>query len=327
MFDGIEHLIIFDVSPVIIRYNKINIELLKSTNKESYKNLRWDSNFSEWENISKNLTEEDFKWWNENIRNIKGYDLPESLNRYGVANRYIKVRQKLMAIFPKVSRKFNNYDKEFLTNVSWSDIEKFQQDSKDPLTKEEFEWFDQEKKYPESCVQKFINNPSQAVDWGQVIDYRAGNYLFDDKLYKRLHDLVLKNGILVVQADLTKGTGINLIVNEIKKLRSKIAILDMDNLYRYEYMGEEKFRIALLKLLDLGTKDSILILMSNYKDYPCAQFSIYVGFTFDNVRRWPTDPFFDVFINSLPSDILPLLDGRLYEGKDELPLYLTNAAF
>lgn len=322
MFEGIDHLIIFDISPDIIRFDSINRELLKAPNKEAYKKLRWESSYTEWQSTSKLLTEEDFHWWQENVRNMKGYDLPENLNRYGQGNKFIKVRKKLLSVFPKVSKKYNNYHQSFLKNVSWPDVENNQMNSKDPLTKDEFDWFDQERKSSESCIQKFIANPSQAVDWGQVIDYKSGNYLFDDKLYDRLHQLVLAQKVTIIQLDLTKSEDIDLLITTIKNLRSKLAIVDLDNLYRYEYMGEEKFRIALSKLLGLGVDNSILILMSNYIDYPCAQFSIYVGFTFENIRYWPENPFFTAFIETLPHDILPLIDGRLYEGKDELPLYL-----
>ena len=325
LFEAIDHLVIFDISPDIIKFNTINMELLRASNKENYKRLRWDGTFPEWQKISSTLTEDDFKWWVEFVRNNKeGYDLPESLNRYGSGNKFIKVRKKLMSLFPKVSKKFNNYEKVYLTHVTWSDIKNLQKDSKDSLTQQEFDWFDQEKKLPQSCVRQFIDNPSKAVDWGQVIDYKSGNYLFDDKLYQRLHKRVLDQNITVIQADLTKLADIDLIVTNIKKLKSNLAILDLNNLYVYDYMGEEKFRMVLSKFLDLGTKDSILILMSNYKDYPCAQFQIYVGFTFENVGHWPEGPFFDSFINNLPPDIPPLLDGRLYEGNDELPFYLTG---
>jgi hypothetical protein len=326
MFEAIDHLVIFDISPDIIRFNAINRELLKAPNKEDYKHLRWEGTLLEWQKTSNMLTEDDFKWWVEFVRdNKEGYDLPEKLNRYGTANRFIKVRQKLMSFFPKVSKKFNAYDKVFLTHVTWADIENLRENGADSLTKEEFEWFEKEKNLPNSCVQQLIDNPAQAMDWGQIIDYKSGNYLFDDKLYQRLHMLASDQKITVIQTDLAKAADIDLLAATIKKLQSNLAIVDLDNLYRYGYMGEEKFRTALSRFLDLGTKDSIIILMSNYKDYPCGvQFQIYVGFTFENVRHWPDGPFFESFINSLPSDVLPLLDGRLYEGNDELPFYLMG---
>ncbi len=322
MHEGIEHLIVIDISPAIIRYNKINIELLKSSNKEDYKDLRWNSDFLMWKKISATLTEEDFKWWNENIRNIKGYILPESLNKYGSSNKYLNIRTKLLSIYPLISKKFNNREKIFLNNVTWSDIQAIHPST--TLTKEEFEWFDVERKNPESCVQKFIEEPSTAIEWGQVVDYRSGNYLFDDKLYNRLHNLALANKITVLESDMTKQEGITLVTKTIQKIGVNLAVTDLDNLYLYDYMGEEKFRTALSQLAGLTTKDSILILMNNYKSYPCAQFSIYIGFTFEHIKSWPQEPFFDALINSIPEEVQALMNGRLYEGKDELPFNLMK---
>jgi len=329
MFEGIEHLIIFDISPVIIRFNKINIELLKAPNIESYKKLRWTSDFLEWKKTSPLLTEQDFKWWDENIRNMKAqdYNLPEQLNRYGHdGDKYLRIRQKLMSIYPKISKKFNHYKLKYLENVEWSDIEKNQSTNGDVLTKEEFDWFDSNRKQKDSCVLKHIADPSTAVDWGQIIDFKSGNYLFDDKLYQRLHLLALQNKITAIQADITKEAGVESITSIVSKLGQKIAILDLDNLYLYDYIGEEQYRNVLFKLLDFGQNNSILIVMHNYKEYPrpCAQFSIYLGFTFENVRHFPKEPFLENFLNNLPPDILPLMDGHLYEGKDELPFYLIK---
>jgi hypothetical protein len=324
MFEGIQHLIIVDISPTIIRYNKINIELLKAPNKEDYKHLRWKSSFSEWQKTSEGLTKEDFEWWHQNIRNMKGYDIPERLNKNGESNNYVKIRQKLMAVYPKVAKKFDNYEKVFLTHITWPEIEAYQKDSKDPLTKEEFENFDAERKMPHSCVKNFIDNPSTAVEWGHVIDYKAGNYLFDERLYQKLHNLVLENKITLLQADLAQVKDLDKVTAVLQKLEANLAILDLDNLYEYGYMGEEKFRIALNTLIKHGSQSSILILMNNYKSYGCAQFSIYVGFTFENISFWPKESFFGVLINNLPSDVYPLLDCKLYEGKDELPFYLRQ---
>ena len=325
-FEGIEYLMVFDISPIIIRYDKINIELLKAKNKEQYTFLRWESEFSEWQKISNALTNDDFVWWNDHIRNIKGYDVPEVINKTGhsPSNRYIELRTKLLEIYPKVSSKFNNRKNVFLEHVTWGDIEENQKNIKAPISKELFDYFQEERKLPNSCVMKFIKDPSTAVDWGQIIDYKSGNYLFDDKLYERLHRLAVDKKIIVIEADMTKKDGLNAVIQQIQKLKLKLAVLDLDNLYLYEYMGEEKFRVALSQLVSFGDGNSILILMHNYKDYPCAQFSIYVGFTFENVNFWPKGPFFDAFINTIPIDVQALIDGRLYEGKDQLPFYLMH---
>ncbi len=325
MYRTIEHLVIFDISPVIIKFNTINSLLLKAQDKELYKHLRWNSEFSEWQKIDSSLTEEDFKWWTENIRSMKGYDVPERLNKNGTWNGYIKIREKLMNIYPKVAVNYNNRINTFLTHITWEDVEKNQSRFSDKLSKQDWDSFEQERKLPNSCVQKFIDNPETAVDWADVIDYKSGNYLFDNKSYSILHKLAVNNKIRILQLNLSDTEGLKLLANKIEKTKNKIAVLDLDNLYLYEYMGEIKFKKAIDYLIKYGANDSVLILMNNYKDFPCAQFSIYVGFTFENIKSWPNQPFFDNFINSLPSDIQPLIDGRLYDGRDKLPLYLINS--
>ncbi len=324
MYSGIDHLIIFDIAPDIIKFNSINIKLLKAVDKEVYKILRWSSTFDEWKKMDASLLEDDFKWWSDRIRNIKGYDLPEKLNKTGSSTQYIRIREKLMSIYPKVSAKYNNRVRTFLTYVTWDDIAQNQIGSKDPLSKDEFEYFNLERKSESSCVQKFIDEPSTTVDWGNIIDYKSGNYLFDDKLYKRLHDLALQNKITVLKLNLSEDEGLKLMIDTVKLLKSKIAVMDLDNLYLYEYMGESNYRKAINTLLPFGESSSVLIMMHNYKSFSCAQFSMYLGFTFEHVKTWQQQPFLDNFIHSIPQEIYPLLDGRLYESKDELPTYFRS---
>lgn len=323
LFEKIEHLIIIDISPEITRYNKINIELLRASTKEEYKTLRWTSSFLKWQEISQFLTKDDFDWWNNTVRNQKGYSIPEELNKFGFVldhRKYLNIHKKLMSLYPKVSKFYNEREKIFLKHVSWSEIEKHQKRNKELLTKDEFDWWDKERGIKDSCVSVFIEDPSQSVDLGQIIDYKSGNYLFDDKLYERLHSLVLTNKIMIVQLDLTKESDLNEVIKKIQALNTNLALLDLDNLYFYDYMGEIKFRWALDKLIKLGTKDSILILMHNYKQAACAQFSIYIGFTFENIKNWPNGVFVDTLFERLSTDLVPLLDGRLYEKGDTLPL-------
>lgn len=118
MYRDVESLVIFDISPTIIRFNKINVELLKAENKEKYKKLRWESDFAKWQETSKDLTEADFIWWNDNIRAIKGYDFPEILNKTGRYDKYIKIRDKLLSSYSNFSKKFNNRESVFLQNIS-----------------------------------------------------------------------------------------------------------------------------------------------------------------------------------------------------------------
>ncbi|MES2212295.1 MAG: hypothetical protein V4490_04065 [Pseudomonadota bacterium] len=329
MFQGAEHVVIVDNAPEIIRFAKINTILLKAKNKEEYKDLRWMSSFETWSKLSAQLTKEDFEWWSNNIRTIKNYSLPEELNRYGVMiyqRKFLEIREKLRIVFSNPLReKFNNNEQVYLANVSWSDVaEHAKINDTLALTEEELSWLTRERERRDSCARLLIGESNQAVDLGQVLDYRTGNYLFDDVLYARLHQLALAGKIVVSQLDFTKESDVEKLVQNIKNTKKSLAVLDLNNLFQYDYIGEARFHKVVDTLLPLGGADSLLILMSNYKEYACAQFQVYLGFTFENARSWPKGIFLDSFISNLPQPAYPLIDGRVYEGQDKLPLYLRQ---
>ncbi len=328
MFPEIDHLIILDICPDIMRYSKINRELLKAPNKELYKALRWEASLSNWRKISPKLTKEDFDWWDEKVRKNDDYPYPEELNRYGslvYQKKYLKIHRKLKILYPQMARFFNNQEKNFLKKVTWPQIKRFGKEMPDSLTKEEFHWFDLQRNKKGSCTNFLIESPPQILDLGEILDYKLGNYLFDDKLYARLHQLTMKDKIVFVQMDLTNPIDMDKLANMLENFQSKISVLDMNNLYDEDYMGEEKFRQALKRLLTFGLKDSILILMKNYRRYSCIRFSFYVAFTFENAECWPELSFLNAFFDKLSPDTCSLLGGKLYEGKEELPLYILKS--
>ena len=108
----------------------------------------------------------------------------------------------------------------------------------------------------------------------------------------------------------------------LKKQAYPLAFLDMNNLYFHSYMGEGAFRKTLDYLLPFGDDRSLLLLMKNYADIGMAQFSIYIGFTFGHVKTWKREIFLENFLESIPSQLCPILDGRLYQKGDLLPFSL-----
>ncbi len=325
LFKGITRLVVLDISPDILRYITINMKLLRTPHRETYRNLRWEASFLDWKKANPTLTQEDFDWWDVRVRKNEDYPAPEYLNRHNsmiYQRNYLLIRQKLRGLYPKIAHVFNNQEREFLKNISWEEIESLQKESNGPLTKKEFDWFDSGRKKDNSCLSLLIKNPSHAVDVADLLDYKSGNYLFDDRLYQRLHQLVLQNKITLLQADLTNSADMERVVRTLRNFKSKIAVLDLNNLFDDNYMGEEKFRLALGQLLPLGTKQSILILMRNHKEYACTQFSVYIGFTFENVNAWPQGLFLNFFFTKAPPEAISLLNRRLYTTKEMLPLYL-----
>src|SRR5437899_1488000 len=58
---------LLDVSPEIIRFNQINMELLKAPNKEAYLHLRWEASYDAWKKLDLPLNKQDFEWWTDHV--------------------------------------------------------------------------------------------------------------------------------------------------------------------------------------------------------------------------------------------------------------------
>src|SRR5689334_21034314 len=48
MAPGTTHLLLLDFSPSIVRFNRMNAELLKAPTLREYRKLRWDSSYQDW---------------------------------------------------------------------------------------------------------------------------------------------------------------------------------------------------------------------------------------------------------------------------------------
>jgi hypothetical protein len=169
-------------------------------------------------------------------------------------------------------------------------------------------------------VNHLLKHPNEAVDLGAVLDYKTGNYLFDDELYERIHNLAIAGKITPILADLANE-------NELEELKQyffnkgyNLAVLDLNNLFRDEYIGHDKYHKIIASLIELGSDQAILIVMNNYKKYACGQFQIYLGFTFENIKHWPSSLKLQNFFASLPDELNDLIDGKIYTGLEHPPL-------
>lgn len=320
-----------DIAPEIIHFNKINKELLKAPNRETYLNLRWKAPYDEWKKLNLNLTPEDFKWWEHNIRTLKNmnYAFPEILNRFEgdpSARNFIKMWDKLSFVYQSLKNKDtqDQPERQFIESLTLDQLKALEKKLtiSTGITPEDWEEWTKIKKDKESdCMfAHWFENPAQAVDLGQVVDYKSGNYLFDDKLYAKLHDLAMKGLLMVVKIDLTDKKQLDTFVKILNDNKDTISVLDLNNLYRKEYIGDKNYKHIINNLLVFGKDHSLLLVMNNYKDYACADFQIYIGFTFENIVHWP--PLFQIqpFFDTLPKPLLDVMDGRIYE-KEETPPY------
>jgi hypothetical protein len=174
-----------------------------------------------------------------------------------------------------------------------------------------------EKKNNDNKKLSKLNN----LDLAKIIDYKHGNYLFSDNLYARIHQLALTNKIYTAKIDLNNPTQVQELATKLNQQKSRLSILDLNNLYLSNYIGEEKYIEIIKQLLPYGQSDSILITMSNYKKLACAKFQFYLGFTFGQVKQWPNDFKMQYFIDSIPEEIVDLIEGRLYTTEDRLPTF------
>ncbi len=157
------------------------------------------------------------------------------------------------------------------------------------------------------------------VNLATILDYKSGNYLFDDVLYQRLHQLAVENRILTMQINLRDASQTKKLTQYLKDNKMTIGVMDFDNLYYEDYLGAQSYEQLLQTLKPVTTPQTLLIVMANYKDFACGQFQMYFGMRYHHVNQWTT--FFDMqkFIDNLPKPIHDLMDGKLYEDDDALP--------
>lgn len=209
------------------------------------------------------------------------------------------------------------------------------------LTKDDFKWWQRHvrntsnmnyqlpeylNKHQKSppCDNKDLSNTEQNINLAEILDYKTGNYLFNDRLYERLHLLAIQNRIFSSLINLKDQKQLNKLKKYLKNNKIQIGVLDLNNLYYFTYIGQEAYHHLLKELAPFGTKDTLLLAMGNYKDYACGQFQIYIGFTFEHMSQWSGHFRMQDFFDSIPPEVNDLINGRLYEGTQRLPSFVKS---
>lgn len=73
-----------------------------------------------------------------------------------------------------------------------------------------------------------MENPKEAVDLGQVADYKTGNYLFDEVLYQRLHRLAISQRLISLEINLANKDHLEKLIQKVEQ--ETIGVLDLNNL-------------------------------------------------------------------------------------------------
>ncbi len=174
------------------------------------------------------------------------------------------------------------------------------------------------------CTDTDITDEEKNIDLAQVLDYKTGNYLFYNDLYDRLHQLAIQNKIYTSKINLLDDGQLMQLLAYLRSIPMPISVLDLDNLYFEDYLGQDAYHRLVPYFLTLGRSNSVLLVMNNYKDYACGQYQSYIGFTFENIPHWPVHLKMQDFTDSIPEKVHDLIDGRLYEGEEKLPEFKTS---
>lgn len=286
MAERTTELIVIDVSPRVIRFTQINRQLLKTKTLAQYRSLRFDAPVSEW--ISAGLTQDDFSWWDENVRHFDNKPFPyaEMFNRFETDTFYQRFKRK----------------------------------GSDP---QESDWWKKLTTKEYGCYANWDHDPGLVFDFASIVDFKTGNYLFDEALYEKLHRLAIHDKIHAVYLNLSDLDTVKNFVDSLYKDGSRIAVLDLDNANLDNFLGDDRYKKTVNQFLAAGQSNSILLVMVNYARVACSRFQTYVGFQFDFVKDWPKDFGLTSYEKALPKVILPLMNGKLYSSST-LPPYWSS---
>lgn len=174
-----------------------------------------------------------------------------------------------------------------------------------------------------ACFEAWEANPEAALDYGSIIDFRTGNYLFNEELFNRLHKLAIQGRIDTVQVDLADNKALQELVSKLKSSKKEIGVIDFDNLYSTYYIGEKKYRVVVDSFLKVGSDQTILLVMTVYKHIGCIDFQEYFGFRFGFVKQWPKNFELTKYLLSLPFNLLSHMSGKLY-SQEQLPPFWNS---
>lgn len=107
----------------------------------------------------------------------------------------------------------------------------------------------------------------------------------------------------------------------LKKNDLHIGVLDLVNFYFETYLEQEAYHHLLKTLHPFGSKDALLLAMSNYKVYACGQFQIYIGFTFGHIEQWPEKFKIQDFFARIPTEVHDLIIWSFLRGNREAAIF------
>jgi hypothetical protein len=283
-------IVVVDISPKVLRFAKINRELLKAATLQTYRHLRFHASLSEWTAFG--LSEGDYWWWHDKVR----FDAYEAVNQDGTdVNRaiFLRIASKFETLCQQAARLGlpEPSMRQLFETYSWKKIEELAQAADVDLSFSEREL----ERWRRAALlnrhyQDWQNYPSESFDFGRFVDSRRGSYLHDCELYHRLHLLAISGRIAVVFADLGDEARMGQLVQAIGDDQQSIGVLDLDNAYVPVYLWPKSYLTAVNQLMQAGKNDSLLLAMVGWKwiGFPRIETHDYLGFSFEKLKEWGT---------------------------------------
>lgn len=335
MSDNATVLYLLDISPRVLRFATINRELLRAKTLKEYKNLRFDADFSAWQKLQKGqqvehlLSADDFSWWKREVDPFAKdrYTLPEMLNKYEsdiLYQDYLRFYQGFKRLFTHVGPTEQKEIQKLIMKDNIKYIEKRVMKSGIILDFSLSELEAWREKLPFACfTSEYLKNPGPQLDIASIINFKLGNYLFDEKLYKMLHHASVNKHIYIKQLNLADNDMLNSFIESLKSKGETVALLDLNNTYRKEYIGDPDYMKIVAAFASVAHDDSILLAMSNVLNFMCTQYSSYFGFRYSLLKTLPKDFPFGRYLEVLPGKVINHMDQKLY-SLYQLPPYFTN---
>jgi len=172
-----------------------------------------------------------------------------------------------------------------------------------------------------ACTDKDVPDKERQVNLANILNFKAGSYLFDDQLYQRIHKLAINDKIWVSKINLANSAELKKLLKYLKDKDLKIGVLDLNNLFFETYLNQYVYFKVVQEFLPYGFQTSILLTMWNYKRYACADHQIYLAFDFNQIKRWKKDFKIQDFFRSIDTEAFDLIDGHVYRDRDPLPKF------
>lgn len=94
---------------------------------------------------------------------------------------------------------------------------------------------------------------------GESLPFHRANYLFDDTLFQRLHEMANRGNLQAVRVQLEDAAEVTMVAKALSDKRLKLAAVDISNGWQDQYLGERGIFLMLQALGESVAEESVLI--------------------------------------------------------------------